>query len=49
VHANFFVNRGNATGEDIRMLIEVARKSVAEKFGVQLELEIELIGEWKKL
>jgi UDP-N-acetylmuramate dehydrogenase len=49
VHANFFVNRGNATAEDIRMLIEVARKSVAEKFGVQLELEIELIGEWKKL
>jgi UDP-N-acetylmuramate dehydrogenase len=45
-HANFFINSSNATAADIRALIELARNAVAEKFGVKLELEIELIGEW---
>ncbi len=43
VHANFFVNLGGATAKDVRQLIEKARDSVYEKFGVTLELEIELI------
>ncbi|MDD5368695.1 MAG: UDP-N-acetylmuramate dehydrogenase [Anaerolineaceae bacterium] len=47
VHANFFVNRGNATAQDIRKLIDAARNGVEQKFGVQLELEIELIGDWE--
>jgi len=46
MHANFFINHGDATAEDIFALIELARKTVAEKFGVELELEIELVGEW---
>jgi len=47
LHANFFVNHGEATAEDIFNLIEMARKTMAEKFDVALELEIELIGDWK--
>lgn len=46
LHGNFFVNLGQATATDIYALIDLARRSVAEKFGVQLELEIELLGEW---
>ena len=44
LHANFFVNHGKASANDIHQLIELARKKVADKFGVNLELEIELIG-----
>lgn len=46
VHANFFVNDENATAADILGLIRTAQQVVAEKFGVRLELEIELQGEW---
>jgi UDP-N-acetylmuramate dehydrogenase len=46
LHANFFINRGSATAADIHNLIKVARREVAEQFGVQLELEIELVGDW---
>jgi UDP-N-acetylmuramate dehydrogenase len=47
LHGNFFINRGQATARDIFNLIRLARRTVAEKFGVRLELEIELVGEWK--
>lgn len=46
VHANFFVNHGQARAADVKALIELARQTVRQKFGVELELEIELIGEW---
>lgn len=46
LHANFFVNQGQASAAQIYQLIETAREAVAEKFGVTLELEIELVGEW---
>jgi len=46
VHGNFFVNHGETRASDIRALIELAQKSVFEKSGVKLELEVELIGEW---
>ena len=46
VHANFFINREQARAADIYALIEMARGQVAKKFGVTLELEIELMGEW---
>ncbi len=45
-HANFFINKGNATAADIYTLVGMARKAVADKFGVRLELEIELIGDY---
>jgi len=43
-HANFFVNHGHATGKDIAYLIRLARKTVKEKFGVHLKLEIKTLG-----
>jgi len=46
VHGNFFINHGDTKSSEIRKLIEMAQRTVAEKFGVKLELEIELIGEW---
>jgi UDP-N-acetylmuramate dehydrogenase len=46
-HANFFVNRGGGRAADVCALIELARRRVAEKFGVRLELEIELVGNWE--
>ena len=45
-HANFFINLGSATASDVYALIQRARQKVAERFGVQLELEIELLGDW---
>ncbi len=48
VHGNFFLNQGNATADDIAALIERVRKTVKEKFGVKLELEIQLIGDWEQ-
>ena len=46
IHANFFVNLGNAMANDVYALISVAQSKVREKFGVELELEIELAGDW---
>ena len=46
LHANFFVNHGRATAGDVKTLIDVAQQRVKEKFGIELELEIELLGEW---
>ncbi|MCS6987953.1 MAG: UDP-N-acetylmuramate dehydrogenase [Chloroherpetonaceae bacterium] len=45
-HANFIVNAQNATARDVLALIELARTEVKKKFGVQLELEIKLLGEF---
>jgi len=47
-HANFFINRGTARADDFLSLIKLARENVREKFNVDLELEIELIGDWKE-
>jgi len=46
LHANFFINRGRATAMEVYRLIELVREKVNEKFGIWLELEIELLGEW---
>jgi UDP-N-acetylmuramate dehydrogenase len=48
VHGNYFLNHGNATAADISSLIKTARKMVKEKYGVELELEIQFIGDWEK-
>jgi UDP-N-acetylmuramate dehydrogenase len=45
-HANFFVNRGAATAEDARKLIDIVRKEVAAQFGIELDLEIQMLGDW---
>lgn len=46
VHANFFLNTGDATSSDVKALIDLAREEVMKGFGVALELEVELLGEW---
>ena len=46
VHANFFVNHGQARASEVKALIDLAQQRVKEKFGIELELEIELLGEW---
>lgn len=46
VHANFFINHAGAKADDLRRLIDLARSEVLRQFGVELELEIELIGAW---
>jgi UDP-N-acetylmuramate dehydrogenase len=43
-HANFIVNLGRATAEDVIQLIKLAKKEVQRKFGVKLKEEICLIG-----
>ena len=43
-HANFIVNMGDATAADVLYLIKLAKKYVAEKFHINLELEVKLIG-----
>jgi UDP-N-acetylmuramate dehydrogenase len=45
VHANFFVNTGGGTAADYLELIRLARRTVRDKFGIDLELEVELVGD----
>ncbi len=45
-HANFIINLGTATACDVRDLIDYIRDAVAREFGITLELEIELVGDW---
>jgi UDP-N-acetylmuramate dehydrogenase len=45
-HANFVVNLGGAKAADVRALIELAQERVKAQFGQELELEVELVGEW---
>lgn len=44
IHANYIVNLGNAKAKDIMDLIRLTKKTVFEKFGVNLILEINTIG-----
>ncbi len=46
VHANFFVNEGGATAENVRRLMAQAWHMVRVRFGVELDPEVELIGDW---
>jgi UDP-N-acetylmuramate dehydrogenase len=41
-HANFIVNRGDASATDIVQLIDIVVERVQEKLGIRLELEIEV-------
>lgn len=46
IHANFFLNMGGGLAADYSALIELAQREVFEQFGVELELEVERIGDW---
>jgi len=43
-HANFFVNNGNAKADDMLSLIKKAKNTVKEKFNIELNLEVKLLG-----
>ena len=44
-HCNFFVNNGNANAADIEKLINKVRETVSKKTGIDLELEIKIVGD----
>ena len=44
-HCNFFVNSGKASSLDLEKLINEVKKKVYEKTGINLELELQIIGE----
>jgi UDP-N-acetylmuramate dehydrogenase len=44
-HANFIVNKGTASAEDVLSLIRLAHDTVLKRFGVDLEREVIVIGE----
>jgi UDP-N-acetylmuramate dehydrogenase len=46
IHANFIINLDGATAQDIWQLMKLAQERVAEKFGITLESEIELLGDF---
>ncbi len=49
MHANFMINHENATASDVYRLIRMVQEKVKEHSGIDLELEIELIGEWDEV
>lgn len=44
LHANFINNLGGATASDVAVLLARVRRTVAERFGVELQLEVHLVG-----
>ena len=48
LHGNFFLNQGAATAADVFVLLSKSREAVQRHFGVELELEVELVGEWSE-
>ncbi|MEI7731440.1 MAG: UDP-N-acetylmuramate--L-alanine ligase [Verrucomicrobiota bacterium] len=45
VHANFIVNDGQATAQDVLALIELIQQRARSARGIELETEVEIIGE----
>ena len=46
LHANFIVNTGGASARDVATLLARVRRAVEERFGVDLQLEVHLVGEF---
>ena len=44
LHAGFLINSGDATAEDVLLLMKVVQRTVADRFGVELEPEVRIIG-----
>jgi UDP-N-acetylenolpyruvoylglucosamine reductase len=44
-HGNFIINEGNATARDVLELIEVIRQKARTERGIDLETEVEIVGE----
>lgn len=47
MHANFIINKENASAEDIKALMDLAQKEVEKNYGVKLRIEQELFN-WEK-
>ncbi len=45
-HAGFIINDNNATAKDIRDLIDVVTACVFDKYGVKIDTEVRILGEW---
>jgi UDP-N-acetylmuramate dehydrogenase len=45
LHANFIENHDGAKASDVLALVERARAAVRERFGIELELEMKVVGE----
>lgn len=43
-HTNYIINTGGATGEDIRDLINLVKQKIFDMYGIELEVEPELVG-----
>jgi len=48
-HANFIVNTGNATAENVVILAAIVKTRVRNKFGIQLKEEVQMVGFEKKV
>src|SRR2546425_4345305 len=47
LHGNFIVNEGGAKASDVLRLIERAMAEVKRRFGIQIEPEVGMVGQWK--
>jgi UDP-N-acetylmuramate dehydrogenase len=45
-HANIIVNSGSATSRDIRALADILKAKVKEKFGIELQEEVQQLGKF---
>lgn len=45
-HGNIIVNKGNASSKDIKSIVDYTRKLTQEKLGLELETEIQFVGDW---
>ena len=43
-HSNFFVNKKNASYDQMKQLIDYVRLEIEKQTGIKLELEIEIVG-----
>ena len=43
-HAGFIINTGNAKAKEVLELVEIVKKEVLQKFGKEIQLEIEVLG-----
>jgi len=46
LHANFIINTGGASAQDVWELIDLVQRSLEKKFGILLHPEIQLVGDW---
>lgn len=45
-HGNFIINTGSAKASDVKQLIELMKKTVYEKFNIELKEEVRYVGDW---